>query len=187
MCWLLPRLQGFTGPPGKSGAVGSLGPPGAPGPDGIGPPKPKSMMKTGNWPSGNCFTKAATCTQLGVTDNLCGDCKPLCDRCDADAGFKLINPFGLRFGDATFDQTKLDKGSVQVQNICLLARYGNKGAIDKSQPLPSANSYGVFSTDKAQMQVNPHPIPSPQAQQIRPHYLRFKVPFSKTSVRVHVT
>ena len=49
---------------------------------------------------------------------MCGQCVPLCERCDADAGFKLVNPAGLRFGGSTFDDANLGQGSVQVRAAC---------------------------------------------------------------------
>ena len=110
----LPR-QGYAGTPGASGPVGVPGPQGAPGADGIGPPAAVSLVKPGAWPEGGCFTSSSDCVGLGVKDNLCGQCVPLCDRCDADAGFKLVNPAGLRFAGSTFDDSSLGKGSIQVR------------------------------------------------------------------------
>jgi hypothetical protein len=44
-----------------------------------------------------------------------------------DGGFKLENAAGLRFNGISFDDNQNGKGSYQAQNVCMLARYGNKG------------------------------------------------------------
>ena len=110
-----PPPQGYPGTPGASGAVGISGPQGEPGKDGIGPPAARALIKPGGWPEGDCYTSSSDCAGLGVKDNLCGQCVPLCDRCDADAGFKLVNPAGLRFAGSTFDDANLGQGSIQVR------------------------------------------------------------------------
>jgi hypothetical protein len=48
-----------------------------------------------------------------------------------DGGFKLENAVGLRFNGMSFDDNQNGKGSYQAQNVCLLARYGNKGDFGK--------------------------------------------------------
>ena len=74
----------------------------------------------GPWPNGYCYPLDDNCKKLGVTDNLCG-------KCEKDgAGFKLVNKIGLRWGGKSFDDNQIGKGSIQAQNICILAKYGNK-------------------------------------------------------------
>jgi hypothetical protein len=69
------------------------------------------------------------CTDLGVKDNLCGKCTKTAE------GFKLTNTdAGLRFAGYSFDNKEIGVKSVQARNICILARYGNKGQVTK-QPL----------------------------------------------------
>ena len=76
--------------------------------------------KPAKWPLGFCHERDAECKKLGVTDNLCG-------KCEKDgAGFKLVNEIGLRWGGKSFDDNQIGKGSIQAQNICILAKYGNK-------------------------------------------------------------
>jgi hypothetical protein len=73
-------------------------------------------------------------------------CEKLCERCDADAGFKLINDDGLRYGAYTFDASKLTAGSNQPRNMCALARYGNGGVVNpRSSPIASAKSYATLA------------------------------------------
>ena len=93
------------------------------------------------WPIKACFPLDKTCTDLGVKDNLCGTCSKTAD------GFKLTNTdAGLRFAGYSFDDNQIGVGSVQARNICILARYGNKGQVTK-QPLDTckgkSNSYKV--------------------------------------------
>ena len=131
-----------------------MGQPGLAGPagkDGVGPPPAPAFVEPGDWPKGNCYTPTQQCGSLGVTDNLCGQCAPVCDRCDADVGFKLVNPEGLRFGAATFDASNLAKGSVQARNMCILARYGNGGTVTT---LPTAASFAVATTDASKTRGN---------------------------------
>jgi hypothetical protein len=56
-----------------------------------------------------------------------------------DGGFKLENAGGLRFNGMTWDDNKNGKGSYQAQNVCLLARYGNKGDFGK-EGFPTSDS-----------------------------------------------
>ncbi len=107
-------MQGDDGQKGEAGAAGPSGPLGLAGKDGVGPPPSPPYVEPGDWPKGQCYALSDKCSRLGITDNLCGECLPACDRCDADVGFKLRNPEGLRFDAATFDEETLGKGSVQV-------------------------------------------------------------------------
>ncbi len=66
--------------------MGSPGPVGPAGKDGVGPPPAPAFIEPGDWPKGNCYTASEKCTALGVADNLCGECVPVCDRCGAGAG-----------------------------------------------------------------------------------------------------
>jgi len=129
--------RGFRGPPGRP-ATGRMGPPGPPG-----PPAPCADCPYGTWipghyegvvPAGlevegnetanvteatDCLPLSDACKELGVTDNLCGECVK------TDAGWKLVNDkIGLQYAGKTFDDNRIGKGSVQAQNVCLLARYG---------------------------------------------------------------
>ena len=84
-----------------------------------------------------------TCAKLGVYNNLCGECEPLCKRCGAKSGFKLSNSKGLRYKGLSWDDNSMYAGSVTVRNICLLARYGNGGKFaGKAESIISAKSYG---------------------------------------------
>ena len=88
-----------------------------------------SASAHGPWPVRACFPIDQTCTDLGVKDNLCGKCTKTAD------GFKLTNTdAGLRFAGYSFDDQEIGRGSIQAQNVCILARYGNKGQVTK-QPL----------------------------------------------------
>ena len=144
-------LAGFKGQTGTTGVLGRQGPTGRGGVDGIGPPKPKPMKKAGAWPKGDCYSKADPCTNLGVQDNLCGKCQPLCKRCGAKDGFILKNSKGLRFKGYSFDDQNTKPGSIQVRNICMLARYGNEGSFKgKAAALISEKSYMESSSDVSQ-------------------------------------
>lgn len=55
-------------------------------------------------------------------------------------GVKLSNVYGLRFNGASFDENQNGVVSYQAQNICLLAKYGNKGMITN---YAKPESYGV--------------------------------------------
>ena len=82
---------------------------------------PSKTFKKGPWPAGFCYPLDDACKKLGVTDNLCG-------KCEADGkGWKLTNmEAGLRWGGKSFDDNRNGKGTLQAQNICALAAYGNK-------------------------------------------------------------
>jgi len=100
-----------------------------------------SASKFGPWPIKACYPLNKACTDLGVKDNLCGTCHKTAD------GFKLVNTdAGLRFAGYSFDDNMIGAKSVQARNICILARYGNKGQVTK-QPLDTcagkSNKYGV--------------------------------------------
>ena len=139
---------GFKGQTGTTGVLGLQGPTGDAGMDGIGPAPPKPMVHPGEWPKGNCYGKADPCTSLGVHDNLCGMCKPLCPRCGSREGFILENDKGLRFKGYSFSDKNLEPGSNQVRNICMLARYGNEGTFQgTAAELISDKSYGQSSSD----------------------------------------
>jgi len=133
---------GTTGEPGRQGRTGTAGH------DGVGPAPAVPMKKKGEWPKGNCYNRADPCAALGVTDNLCGKCEPLCKRCGAKSGFQLLNPSGLRFKGYSFDDQNLEAGSNQVRNICMLARYGNEGKFKgKTASLISAKSWAESTSD----------------------------------------
>ena len=138
--------QGYPGKPGASGGVGVPGPQGLPGADGIGPPKPRAVLSAGAFPAGQCYGATADCAALGVKDNLCGRCEPLCKQCGASAGFRLINGYGLRFGPASFDAAAAGAGSVAARNLCALARYGNGG---RPQPAAADTSFAKAAADGA--------------------------------------
>ena len=88
-----------------------------------------SASAHGPWPIKACFPLDKSCTDLGVKENLCGKCTKTAD------GFKLTNTdAGLRFAGYSFDDNRIGAKSVQARNICVLARYGNKGQVTK-QPL----------------------------------------------------
>ena len=113
-------MQGEPGQKGPAGDVGPAGPVGPDGKDGIGPPPAPAFVEPGDWPKGGCVLMTPQCVALGVADNLCGECAPVCDRCDADVGFKLVSKDGLRFGAGTFDEKSLAKGSVQVRGVLVI-------------------------------------------------------------------
>jgi len=94
---------------------------------------PKKTYKRGAWPNGYCYPLDDECKKLGVTDNLCGKCKK------DGSGWKLVNGRGLRWGGKSFDDNQVGKGSIQAQNICILAAYGNKGKVTKK---PTKNCAG---------------------------------------------
>ncbi len=73
------------------------------------------------------------CAALGVRDNLCGECSRI------PGGFALKNKGGLRFIGHTFDDNHMGVGEIQVQNVCLLAKYGNAGQYG-DRGMPSAQS-----------------------------------------------
>jgi len=127
--------QGQTGPPGEPGTQGQAGPPG---PDGVGPPQPAAQRRAGTGTWGPWYTATSDCTKLGIKENLGGECKPLCEFCDSAAGFKLVNPDGLRYKDLSFDDRRYSAGETQPLNACMLARYGNKGQITL---VPEDSSY----------------------------------------------
>ena len=130
--------RGSKGQTGKSGKIGPTGPDGPPGLDGVGPSKPGPVKKAGSGTWGPEFLKTRTCTKLGIKDNLGGECKPLCETCDSLSGFMLVNEDGLRYKDMGFDDTNTGEGSTQAKNVCMLARYGNKG---KMTVTPDDSSY----------------------------------------------
>lgn len=72
--------------------------------------------------AGTCIAPGPDCTNLGIKDNLCGSCTKI------SGGFKLENTAGLRFEGFSFDDNQNGAGSIQARNVCLLARYGNKGS-----------------------------------------------------------
>jgi hypothetical protein len=113
-------------PDGTKGTAGQFGrwPPELPYGPGPGP-----------WPKGYCNLMDDQCKNLGIQDNLCGTCTAL-----SDGGVKLSNVYGLRFNGASFDDNQNGVGSYQAQNICLLAKYGNKGTITN---YAKPESYGV--------------------------------------------
>ena len=113
-------FKGQTGKTGKTGKDGAAGPGGAPG---VGPPKATAQKKAGTGTWGPFYSKTADCNKLSVAENLGGKCKPLCEFCDAAAGFKLINSDGLRFNDLAFDDKPISAGQTQPMNACILARY----------------------------------------------------------------
>ena len=140
--------QGYKGPHGIAGLIGLPGPNGLAGADGAGPAKPRPLRKKGPWPKGaGCYIRADPCGPLGVSDNLCGKCKPLCAKCGAKEGFELTNDQGLRFDGFSFDDQNVQSGSIQVRNMCMLARYGNLGKFEgKAEDIISVASYAESST-----------------------------------------
>ena len=83
------------------------------------------------WPIRACYPLSKTCRDLGVKDNLCGTCHKTPD------GFKLKNTVaGLRYAGYSFDDNHIGRGSYQARNICILAKFGNKGVVSR-QPLSS--------------------------------------------------
>jgi len=139
-----PGKSGLVGPVGSkgrsgtTGGIGPAGPDGAAGKDGVGPAKAGPVKKAGTGTWGPQFLKTRACTKLGIANNLGGDCKPLCENCDSLSGFMLVNEDGLRYKDMGFDDHHFEAGSIQAQNICMLARYGNKG---KMSVTPDTSSY----------------------------------------------
>uniref|UniRef100_A0A7S0VGN6 Uncharacterized protein n=1 Tax=Hemiselmis tepida TaxID=464990 RepID=A0A7S0VGN6_9CRYP len=71
-----------------------------------------------------CSVPSESCKALGVRENLCGECEALPG---GKKGFRLYNPGGITFDGYTFDDSNNGPGSQQVLNVCMLARYGNKG------------------------------------------------------------
>jgi len=139
--------QGYKGPQGINGLIGLPGPHGLAGADGAGPAKPRPLRKKGPWPKGGCYIRADPCGPLGVSDNLCGKCTPLCAKCGAKEGFELTNDQGLRFDGFSFDDQNVKSGSIQVRNMCMLARYGNLGKFEgKAEDIISVASYAESST-----------------------------------------
>eukprot|EP00961_Rhodomonas_salina_P080061 1076200-Rhodomonas_salina.1 len=122
------------------------GPAGSDGREGVGPKKPPPLKVAGTGTWGACYLKSRECHKLGIMNNMCGECKPLCKNCDATAGFILKNPDGLRYMDKAFDDNNHRAGDIQPQNVCILARYGNKGTITKA---PEDTSYMKPVTDPA--------------------------------------
>jgi hypothetical protein len=88
---------------------------------------------SGRW--GLCISTSTTCAALGVNDNLCGACTKI------PSGFMLYNPGGLRFNGYGFDDKEFGKGSIQVQNVCLLARFGNRGKYSTSMPTGESRAF----------------------------------------------
>ena len=136
--WGFMGARGFRGAPGQP-ATGRMGPAGPPG-----PPAPCADCPYGTWITGHyeatmpeglqidgsnvtmsdCLPLSDTCKELGVADNLCGECIA------TDNGWKLVNDkMGLQFEGKSFDDNRIGKGSIQAQNVCVLAKYGNKGTI----------------------------------------------------------
>lgn len=101
---------------------------------GVWPPEIPYGPEPGSWPKGYCDLPDQTCKDLGIKENLCGKCTKL-----SGGGFKLYDRHGLRFNGASFDDNQNGVGSYQAQNICMLAKYGNKGKITK---YASDKSYG---------------------------------------------
>merc|ERR1719183_439976 len=99
------------------------------------PPEMPYTPGPGPWPKGYCTLPNAQCRALGITDNLCGSCSAL-----SGGGVKLYSKYGLRFNGASFDDNQNGRGTYQAQNICMLAKYGNKGKIDF---YAKEKSYGV--------------------------------------------
>ncbi|KAJ1487636.1 hypothetical protein T484DRAFT_1941061, partial [Baffinella frigidus] len=129
-------FDGQDGPPGKSGTAGAAG-------QQVGPPMPTAQKKAGTGTWGPFYTKTSDCNKLGITDNFGGECKPLCEFCDAATGFKLINSEGLRYKDLSFDDKTISAGQTQPMNACILARYGNEAKIAR---LPEDSSYFKLAT-----------------------------------------
>jgi len=118
----------------------------------VGPAKAGPVKKAGTGTWGPQFLKTRGCTKLGIGDNLGGDCKPLCENCDSLSGFMLVNEDGLRYKDMAFDDNNFKAGNIQAQNICMLARYGNKGTMAVT---PDASSYMAL-VDKKGVEEQPH-------------------------------
>jgi hypothetical protein len=146
-----PGAPGLKGQTGKTGEPGRQGPTGKAGLDGAGPLPAKAIKKSGPWPKLGCWTKGGDCVKLGVSDNLCGQCEPLCKRCGSKAGFMLSATDGLRFKGYSFDDNAVYVGSNMVRNMCMLARYGNKGTFKgNTADIVSAKSYAESSRTKEQ-------------------------------------
>lgn len=137
--------QGFQGQSGLAGLIGPTGPDGPPGQNGVGPPKAGPVKKAGTGTWGPQFLKSFDCKKLGIEENLGGECKPLCESCDSMAGFMLVNDDGLRYKDKAFDDNNYGAGSTQAKNVCMLARYGNKG---KMTVTPDSMSYMALADTK---------------------------------------
>jgi hypothetical protein len=123
--WRRPKSVSAAAPASKKGKKGQYG---------TWPPEIPYGPGPGSWPKGYCTLPDKSCKDLGITDNLCGKCTKL-----AGGGFKLYSRHGLRFNGASFDDNQNGVGSYQAQNICMLAKYGNKGKITK---YASEKSYG---------------------------------------------
>jgi len=123
--WRRPKSVSASAPSSKKGKKGQYG---------VWPPEIPYGPQAGSWPKGYCTLMDSTCKGLGIKDNLCGKCTKL-----AGGGFKLYSRNGLRFNGASFDDNQNGKGTYQAQNICMLAKYGNKGKISK---YASEKSYG---------------------------------------------
>jgi hypothetical protein len=144
--------QGYAGLGGKAGGVGTPGRQGPPGKDGVGPPAARAVLTGGKFPEGQCYGSTPACAALGVRDNLCGACTPLCARCGAEAGFRLANPAGLRWRAASFDAGAAGAGSIAVRNICALARHGNGGLAGAAPAAAAAGSFATAAPDAAPQQ-----------------------------------
>jgi len=119
----------------------------------VGPAKPTQVLSGGEWPFGRSYAKGLQCRTLGIADNLAGKCEPVCgtDRClDKEVGFLLKNPFGLRFGELSFDTARMSAGQNYPRNLCALARYGNKGTVAQQ-----ASSSSFMSTSDADEAAQP--------------------------------
>jgi hypothetical protein len=147
-----PGPQGSKGRTGTTGKIGPAGQDGESGANGVGPLKPGPIKKAGKGTWGPQFLKTRTCTKLGIAENLGGECKPLCDSCDSLAGFMLVNEDGLRYNDLAFDDHNYGPGSTQAKNVCMLARYGNKGDMKVT---PSDTSYMTL-VDKKDIKEQVH-------------------------------
>lgn len=76
-----------------------------------------------------------------MRDPLCGVCEALPD---GKPGFRLSNSRGLTFDGYTFDDGDNGPGSIQVVNVCNLARYGNRGEYG-SEGAPLAASTAIMA------------------------------------------
>ena len=125
--WRRPKSVSATNgvPASKRGKKGEFG---------LWPPEAPYGPGPGRWPKGYCKLPDKACRRLGIKDNLCGECTTL-----PNGGFKLYSKHGLRFNGLSFDDNQHGKGSYQAQNICMLAKYGNKGKISR---YASDQSYG---------------------------------------------
>ena len=153
-----PGLAGPAGPlgskgrTGNTGNIGTAGPDGEPGIAGVGPSKPGPVKKAGHGTWGPEYLKTRTCNTLGVSENLGGECMPLCESCDSLSGFMLVNEDGLRYDNLAFDDHNYGAGSTQAKNVCMLAKYGNKGDMTTT---PDDSSYMTL-VDKADVKEQVH-------------------------------